>query len=305
MRRSKIMFACWIVVAVFLGSCDRSPEATLAKHVKRGDGYVKEEKFKEAVIEYRNAVKAVPKDPAAHWKLAKASIETKDIRTAFAELQKTVELDPNNFEALGKLGEIYVMVGKKEEATQIADNLGEEPAERSAGVHPPVRTRRARREGGRGDREAEKSRGTRPEADPHAADHRQHVSVEAGQEECAGVVRQGAGRRSERRGRSRDAREFLFRIGRSGRGGEGVPEGDRAVEGEGDPPDRAGGALPVPGAVGGQREGAERGHQGDELPEGAETPGRDQARDGEGGRRQADRRPGSSRRTTRTSMAST
>src|SRR5512140_572409 len=123
MRRSKIMMACWVVAAVFFGSCDRSPEATLAKHVKRGDEYVKEEKFKEAAIEYRNAAKAVPKDPAAHWKLAKASLEAKDIRTAFAELQKTVELDPNNFEALGKLGEIYVMAGKKEEATQIADNL--------------------------------------------------------------------------------------------------------------------------------------------------------------------------------------
>src|SRR3989304_5622492 len=94
MRRSKIMMACWIVAAVFLGSCDRSPEAKLAKHVKRGDEYVKEEKFREAGIEYKNAVKAAPKDPAAHWKLAKASLEAKDLRTAFAELQKTVELDP-------------------------------------------------------------------------------------------------------------------------------------------------------------------------------------------------------------------
>lgn len=123
MRGSKILLACWTVVAVFLGSCESSPEATLTKHVKRGDGYVKEEKFKEAVIEYRNAVKAVPTDAAAHWKLAKAALETKDIRTAFAELLKTVELDPNNFEALGKLGEIYVMAGKTEEATQIADKL--------------------------------------------------------------------------------------------------------------------------------------------------------------------------------------
>lgn len=123
MRRSKIMMACWIVVAVFFGSCDRSPEAKLAKHVKRGDEYVKEEKFKEAVIEYRNAVKAAPKDPAAHWKLAKAAIDAKDIRTAFAELRKTVELDPNHFEALGNLGEIYLMAGKNEEATQIADKL--------------------------------------------------------------------------------------------------------------------------------------------------------------------------------------
>src|SRR5512141_2148192 len=123
MRRSIIMMACWIVATVFLGSCDRSPEGKLAKHVKRGDEYAKEEKFKEAVIEYRNAVKAVPNDPAVHWKLAKASIEAKDIRTAFAELQKTVELDPNNFEALGRLGEIYVMAGKQEDATPIADNL--------------------------------------------------------------------------------------------------------------------------------------------------------------------------------------
>jgi len=118
-----IAVACWLVAAVFFGSCDRSPEAKLAKHVKRGDAYVKEEKFREAAIEYRNAVKAVPKDAAAHWKLAKASLEAKDIRTGFAELQKTVELDPNNFEALGKLGEIYVMAGKKDEAAQIADNL--------------------------------------------------------------------------------------------------------------------------------------------------------------------------------------
>src|SRR5512143_3526015 len=123
MRRSKIMLACWILVAVILGSCDRSPEAKLAKYVKRGDAYVKEEKFREAAIEYKNAVKAAPKDSAAHWKLAKASLEAKDIRTAFTELQRTVELDPDNWEALGKLGEIYVMAGKKEEAAQIADNL--------------------------------------------------------------------------------------------------------------------------------------------------------------------------------------
>ena len=123
MRRSRIPMACWIVAAVFFVSCDRSPEGKLAKHVKRGDEYAKEEKFREAAIEYRNAVKEVPKDSAAHWKLAKASIEAKDIRTAFAELQKTVELAPGNFEALGKLGEIYLITGKKEEATQIADNL--------------------------------------------------------------------------------------------------------------------------------------------------------------------------------------
>ena len=116
MRRSKIVMACWVVAAVFFGSCDRSPEGKLAKHVKRGDEYVKEEKFKEAVIEYKNAVKAVPKDSAAHWKLAKASIEAKDIRTAFAELQKTVELDPSNFDAAIRLGLLFETHGRIDDA---------------------------------------------------------------------------------------------------------------------------------------------------------------------------------------------
>jgi tetratricopeptide (TPR) repeat protein len=106
-----------------IASCSSTPEEKLAKHIKRGDEYVKEEKYREAVIEYKNAVKAVPKDPGAHWKLANAALEARDIRTAFQELLKTVELDPSNHEAQGKLGEIYVLTGKTQEAGQIADNL--------------------------------------------------------------------------------------------------------------------------------------------------------------------------------------
>ena len=57
---------------------------------------MKEKKYKEAVIEYKNAVKAGPKDAALRFKLAKAALEAKDIRTAFQELQKAVELDPDS-----------------------------------------------------------------------------------------------------------------------------------------------------------------------------------------------------------------
>ncbi len=123
MLRSKFATSFSIVAVLFFSSCDRSPEAKLARHIKRGDEYAKTEKFKEAVIEYKNAVKAVPGDVGAHWKLAKVSMETRDIRTAYVELLKTVELDPNNFEALGKLGEIYLTAGKKEEAAQIANRF--------------------------------------------------------------------------------------------------------------------------------------------------------------------------------------
>ncbi len=123
MRYPGVRIVYLLVLSAFLSTCSRSPEAMLAKYVKLGDEYAKQAKFREAVIEYRNAVKAVPNNAQAHWKLAKASMESKDLRTAFQELKRTVELDPGNFDALGKLGEIYVAAGKKDEAVQIADNL--------------------------------------------------------------------------------------------------------------------------------------------------------------------------------------
>ena len=64
-RRSKLMMACWIATAIFFGSCDRSPEAKLAQHVKRGDAYAKEEKFKEAAAELKAALSLDPKFPGA------------------------------------------------------------------------------------------------------------------------------------------------------------------------------------------------------------------------------------------------
>ena len=119
-RRLSLVFL--VSVGVFT-SCSSTPEQIVAKHSRRGDEYMQKEKFREAVIEYKNAVKAGPNDGKLHWKLAQAALEARDLRTAFAELQTTLELDPANHEAMGRLGEIYVAAGKVEEGAGIADNL--------------------------------------------------------------------------------------------------------------------------------------------------------------------------------------
>ena len=111
------------LLAVSLTACSSSPEELVAKHTQRADQYVQEGKFPEAVIEYRNAVKAAPDNAALRWKLAKTALEAKDNRSAYTALQKTVELDPGNYEAKGILGEIYVAMGETDLASQIADNL--------------------------------------------------------------------------------------------------------------------------------------------------------------------------------------
>jgi len=48
-----ILFAVLLPIAI---SCSGSPEAKKAKHLERGDSYFAEQKFKEAIIEYKNVI---------------------------------------------------------------------------------------------------------------------------------------------------------------------------------------------------------------------------------------------------------
>ena len=109
-RSARFIIASLAIAMLFMSS---TPAELAAKHTRSGDEYVKQEKYREAVIEYKNAAKADPKDAALRYKLANAALESRDIRTAFQEFQKVVELDPNNFEAKEKLGEIYVAAGRR------------------------------------------------------------------------------------------------------------------------------------------------------------------------------------------------
>ena len=43
-----------IVFGAFLVSCSEAPSERAAKHERRGDGYVQQSEFREAVIEYKN-----------------------------------------------------------------------------------------------------------------------------------------------------------------------------------------------------------------------------------------------------------
>src|SRR4030065_2193323 len=81
-------FGIILLLSAFISSCSSTPAELVAKHTKRGDAYVAQGKFNEAVIEYKNAVQGGPNDSGLRLKLAMAALEGKDIRTAFQELQK-------------------------------------------------------------------------------------------------------------------------------------------------------------------------------------------------------------------------
>jgi tetratricopeptide (TPR) repeat protein len=89
-----------------------NPEKAKADHLTKGDAYLKESKFQEAAIEYRNALQIDDKLAAAHWGLSKAYEGLNRLPESFEELKRAVQLDPKNLEAKVKLGNIYVAGAK-------------------------------------------------------------------------------------------------------------------------------------------------------------------------------------------------
>ncbi|HEX8163290.1 MAG TPA: tetratricopeptide repeat protein [Pyrinomonadaceae bacterium] len=106
------------------------PEKAKAEHLSRGDAYLKEKKFQDAALEFRNAVQIDDRAAQAHWGLARAYEGASQFQQAFEEMQRTIQLDPNNLEARVRLGNYYIAsfqqshdTKAKEEATRLAEEV--------------------------------------------------------------------------------------------------------------------------------------------------------------------------------------
>jgi cytochrome c-type biogenesis protein CcmH/NrfG len=70
--------------------CKGDPQAKKAAHRQKGEAYVAQEKYPEAIIEFRNAIKADPKDAQPYYKLALVYLKQGEAQlpNAFRALQK-------------------------------------------------------------------------------------------------------------------------------------------------------------------------------------------------------------------------
>ena len=113
--RSKVYYATLLSVlfaAIFAISGCTNPEKAKIAHVEKGEAYLKEEKFQEASLEFRNAIQIDEKLASAHWGLARSYEGLQRFQEAFEELRKTTDLDADNLDARVKLGNYYIAAAK-------------------------------------------------------------------------------------------------------------------------------------------------------------------------------------------------
>src|ERR1035437_8626560 len=77
--RSIRLVAVILAVLVGLASCSRDPNVVKKHYLESGNKYFDKGRYKEASIQYRNALKRDPKYGPAYYKLALVSLKTSDI----------------------------------------------------------------------------------------------------------------------------------------------------------------------------------------------------------------------------------
>jgi cellulose synthase operon protein C len=116
-----LLLACSLLAALLTG-CSRDPNVRKQKYFESGEKYFADGKYREALIQYSNAVQIDPRFAQAHFQLSQTYLRLGDNNRAFQELNRTVELAPDNYRARTDLANLLVTV-RNPDGSPVVDAL--------------------------------------------------------------------------------------------------------------------------------------------------------------------------------------
>jgi tetratricopeptide (TPR) repeat protein len=101
MRRTPAFHLLFVltIITAFLAGCSRDPNVRKQKYFESGQRYAEKGKYREAAIQYSNAIQVDPRFAQAHYQLALTYLKLQEPTRAYQELSRTLELDPENYKA--------------------------------------------------------------------------------------------------------------------------------------------------------------------------------------------------------------
>lgn len=117
---TRIAIAALAVAA--LSGCSRDPQAAKQEHLARGEQYVADGKYHEAIIEFRNAVQLDARFGEARYQLAEAYLHVGDGENALREYVRAADLlaDPK---VQLKAGTLLLLAGRNDDAKARAEKV--------------------------------------------------------------------------------------------------------------------------------------------------------------------------------------
>jgi tetratricopeptide (TPR) repeat protein len=124
MKRSAIgllLFAT--LLSVFITSCSRNPNIRKQKYLESGKKYYEKAKYREAAIQFSNALQVDPRFADAHYQLAQTYLKMGSYPAAYQELRRTVDLQPDNTRAQLDIGNLLLAGRQFDEAEKHAQGV--------------------------------------------------------------------------------------------------------------------------------------------------------------------------------------
>ena len=101
----------------------RDPNRVKRAALARGDTYFGQQKFADAILQYKIAIRTDPRFGEAHSRLAEAYAHIDDSRNAFVEYVTAADLRPDDNTAQIRAGNALLLMGYAKEAGQRADKV--------------------------------------------------------------------------------------------------------------------------------------------------------------------------------------
>lgn len=117
-RPQKLRIPVLALVAFLIASgCARTPQQKEAKFLENGKKYMLRKDYARAALEFRNAVRVMPKDAEAYYQLGLSELNGGRLSAGVAALKKATELNPQHAGAQVKLAELMALSGIRDIAT--------------------------------------------------------------------------------------------------------------------------------------------------------------------------------------------
>jgi tetratricopeptide (TPR) repeat protein len=136
--RRAAWLAGFLAIALVSGACNRSPEARSARFMAAGKKLLEKKDPARAILQFRNAVQATPRNPEAYYQLGIASLAVGDVRQGVVALRKTLDLNPKHAGARLRLAELMTYATDPEvlkEARQRLEALVQDSPQNADALH--------------------------------------------------------------------------------------------------------------------------------------------------------------------------
>ncbi|MEP7304137.1 MAG: tetratricopeptide repeat protein [Acidobacteriota bacterium] len=122
--RHVLVSSVWLMALTIVATaCGKTSRQSKEQFLESGNKYVGQQKYAEAIVEYRNALKIDNKFGPAHQRLAEAYLKTNALPNALRELVVAADLLPSDAAAQLEAGQILLIAKRFEDARARAEKV--------------------------------------------------------------------------------------------------------------------------------------------------------------------------------------